>query len=91
MAPETELVTKVRALLNRRHGGEGREHLRLAFEDYDKNESGSLEAEELSLFLADAGVGNKFTRSFWVKGIIARLATDEDGLSWDDLAAALAA
>ena len=91
MAPETELVTKVRALLNNRHGGDGQEQLRAAFEIYDRNRSGSLEADELADFLADAGIGNKMTRGFWVKGILARLAANEDALSWDALRTAVAA
>lgn len=86
MAPETELVTKVRKLLLDRCGRDDVSALRESFFAYDKNKTGHLEPEELSEVLADAGIGNTFTRGMWVKGILGRLAGSKNALSWDDFA-----
>lgn len=92
MAPETELVTKVRNLLLKVHGTDDITALRTSFDAYDRNKSGRLEADELAVVLEDAGIGNKLTRGMWVKGILARLDTDKDNaLSWDDFSSVLAA
>ena len=85
MAPETELITKVRMLLVKQHGSDDVASLKKGFFAYDRNGSGRLEAEELTNVLEDAGIGNKLTRGMWVKGILARLDRDRDNaLSWDD-------
>lgn len=92
MAPETELITKVRNLLLKVHGKDDIAALRTSFDAYDRNKSGRLEPDELAVVLEDAGIGNKLTRGMWVKGILARLDTDKDNaLSWDDFSAVLAA
>lgn len=86
MAPETELVTKVRQLLVKRSGSDDLGALRASFFAYDKNRTGHLEPEELHEVLEDAGIGNKLTRGMWVKGILARLdSAKKNALSWDDL------
>ena len=85
MAPEIELITKVRQLLIKQHGCDDVAALERTFHAYDRNRTGRLEVDELSLVLLDAGVGNKLTRSLWVKGILARLDHDrDDALSWED-------
>ena len=87
MAPETELVTKVRQLLVKRCGNDDSGALRESFFAYDKNRTGHLEPEELQQVLEDAGIGNKLTRGMWVKGILARLDhAKKNALSWDDFA-----
>lgn len=90
MAPETELITKVRQLLVKQHGSDDVASLKKSFYSYDRNRTGRLEVEELTVVLEEAGVGNKFTRGFWVKGILARLDTDrDDAISWDDFSGLL--
>ena len=90
MAPETELVTKVKLLLVKKHGSDDIASLKKGFEAYDVNRSGRLEADELSSVLEDAGIGNKLTRGMWVKGILARLDHDRDNaISWDDFSGLL--
>ncbi len=90
MAPEMELVTKVKMLLQARMGRDDITALREGFEAYDCNQSGCLEPEELQRVLEDADIGNKFTRGMWVKGILARLDRDRDNaLSWDDFSQVL--
>lgn len=87
MAPEIELVTKVRQLLLKRCGSDDVAALRESFFAYDKNQTGHLEPEELQVVLEDAGIGNKLTRGMWVKGILARLDRHKkNALSWEDFA-----
>jgi len=87
MAPETELVTKVRKLLLDRCGSDDVAALRESFFAYDKNKTGRLEPDELYVVLEDAGIGNTFTRGMWVKAILARLDnTKKNALGWDDFA-----
>jgi hypothetical protein len=44
----------------------------------------------LTILLTDAGIGNRFTRSFWESGIMAQLDTDHDGkLSLDEIKTAM--
>jgi Ca2+-binding EF-hand superfamily protein len=90
MAPEIELVTKVRNLLVQKHGNDSVASLQKSFYAYDRNNSGRLEADELAQVLTDAGIGNKFTRGMWVKGILAKLDQDrDDAITWDDFSGLL--
>lgn len=90
MAPEIELITKVRRLLVVKHGNDSVASLRKSFDAYDRNGSGCLEADELASVLEDAGIGNRFTRKMWVKGILSRLDQDgDDAISWDDFSGLL--
>lgn len=90
MAPETELITKVRQLLVNKHGDDSVASLKKSFHAYDRNQTGRLEADELHEVLADAGIGNRLTRGMWVKGIMARLDSDrDDAISWDDFSGLL--
>lgn len=73
-----ELKTKIAALVRESYGGD----YRTAFAHYDPDQDG-IAAEELKQLLEDAEVGNLFTRSSWVSGIIARVDTNQDGrISW---------
>lgn len=73
-----ELKTKVAALVRDSYGGD----YRRAFAHYDPDQDG-IAAEELKQLLEDADVGNLFTRSSWVAGIIARVDDNQDGrISW---------
>jgi Ca2+-binding EF-hand superfamily protein len=87
MATEQEkqfLADKVSALVKARFGGD----YQRAFEHYDANGDGKVGKDELKALLADAGVGNVFTRSAWAGGIIAELDTDGDGrISWSEFEA----
>lgn len=90
MNPETEIISKVKNLITRRHGSDDHGALRATFEAYDQNQTGRLEPDELAKVLEDAGVGNKLTRGMWVKGILSRLARERhDALSWNDFAHAV--
>ena len=90
MAPETELITKVRQLLVRKHGSDDVASLKKGFDSYDLNRTGRLEAEELHAVLEDAGIGNRFTRGMWLKAIMARLDHDrDDAIAWDDFSGLL--
>ena len=90
MSYERELVDKIRRLLRRDHGDDSEPALRAAFRKYDRDGDGRIDAEELSLLLADADVGNRLTRRAWIRGIMDRLDTDGDeGISWDEFVAAV--
>jgi len=72
-----ELIQKVSALVERRFGGD----YEATFNHYasKRTESGSIDSNELSDLLADAEIGNVFTRGMWVSGIMAELDKDKDG------------
>ena len=73
-----ELKTKIAALVRDSYGGDYRK----AFAHYDEDQDG-ISAEELKQLLEDADVGNLFTRSSWVAGIIGRVDANQDGrVSW---------
>ena len=72
-----ELVEKLVALVEERFDGD----YKAAFDNYanKRSQSGSVDADELSDLLKDAGVGNAFTRGFWVDGVMAEVDKDNDG------------
>jgi len=72
-----ELVEKLVALVEERFDGD----YKAAFDRYanKRSQSGSVDAVELSDLLKDAGVGNAFTRGFWVDGVMAEVDKDNDG------------
>ena len=85
-----ELVTKVKALLVKRHGDTTLESMRKLFDHYDTNHDQKISASELEGLLKDADIGNSFTRSAWIKGIIGAL--DENGdklIDWGEFAKAV--
>lgn len=84
MSPEQrELIERVHALVQRNFGGS----VKKCFDHYDCcPNDGQLNRQELANLLSDAGVGNWFTRSRWVEGIISALDDNRDGLvSWQEL------
>ena len=72
-----ELIGKLEALVQERFDGD----YKAAFDNYanKRSQSGSVDADELSDLLKDAGVGNAFTRGFWVDGVMAEVDKDNDG------------
>ena len=72
-----ELIGKLEGLVRERFDGD----FKTAFDHYanKRSQSGSVDADELSELLSDAGVGNAFTRSFWVDGVMAEVDKDNDG------------
>src|SRR4051812_22352027 len=69
-----ELKTKIAALVQGRYGGDYRQ----AFDYYDADHAG-ITAEQLKQLLADADIGNAFTRGSWVSGIMDKLDVNQDG------------
>ena len=73
-----ELKTKIAALVRDSFGGDYKK----AFAYYDPDQDG-IGSDELSQLLEEAGVGNIFTRSSWVAGILDKVDSDQDGrISW---------
>ncbi len=74
-----ELKVKVSRLVSARFGGDYKK----AFDAYDANHDGSINAEELKKLLKDADVGNFATRGAWVSGIMERFDKNKDGkIEW---------
>jgi Ca2+-binding EF-hand superfamily protein len=87
---QEELVEKVKALMQKKYGADDATALRKLFDHYDANKDGKIEKRELETMLADAGIGNSFTRGMWVKGVMGELDTNEDKLiDWSELSKAL--
>lgn len=64
--------------------------LKVTFAKYDQDKSGKLERKEVDQLLADADVGNWFTRNSWVDGVLGALDIDKDGaLSFPELLKAI--
>jgi len=89
MATQTqkrELEKKLHSLIGTRfHGDRG-----AAFNHYDADGDGSVNEDELKRMLADAGIGNGFTRWAWANGIIEELDKTGDGMiSWDEFTSVL--
>ena len=75
-----ELQTKIAAFVRAHYGGD----YKRAFEHYAADRVG-ISADELKQLLADADVGNFFTRGSWVSGVMERLDTNQDGrIAWDE-------
>lgn len=76
---EKELKEKVGGLVSTKFGGDYRK----AFDHYDTNHDGSVDAAEMSKLLEDARVGNAITRGRWVSGILKKLDTNKNGkIEW---------
>lgn len=76
-----ELKQKVSGLCQRKFGGDYQK----AFNHYDGNHDGAIDADELSALLDDAGVGSFITRGAWVKGILDKLDRNADRkISWGE-------
>lgn len=91
MSAQHELVAKIQDLMRKNHGGTDGAARRSLFAAYDTNGDGQICRSELAKLLDDAGVGNALTRNFWVKGVIARLDTDDtETISFAELEEAIA-
>jgi len=77
MSAEVELVAKVQKLMSERFGGSDATARKKLFDAYDADADGQIDRDELGQLLADAGVGNGFTRGVWVRGVVAKLDADE--------------
>ncbi len=88
---QEELVTKVKALMQRKYGATDVNALRQLFDEYDRNHDGRIDKRELEAMLDAAGIGNSLTRGMWVKGVMG--AIDQDGdqtIDWNELSRVLA-
>jgi len=82
-----ELEAKVNALCMKRYGDTSPASMKKLFMAYDKNGDGAINKKELKELLADADVGNSFTRGMWVDGVVKEIDADKDGfLVWEEYA-----
>jgi hypothetical protein len=84
---ERELKTKVGSLVAHKFGGDYQK----AFEHYDHDKNGGIGKSELVQLLADAGVGNGFTRGVWASKIIEKLdgadgSSANGEIAWNEFA-----
>jgi hypothetical protein len=80
---ETELSSKVGALIEAQFGGD----LRKAFAHYGERQSHdpSMDKEELTELLHDADVGNGMSRPEWASAIVTKLDKNGDGkITWKE-------
>ncbi len=88
---QAELVTKVKALMQRKYGATDQAALRQLFDEYDRNHDGKIDRRELESMLGDAGVGNTLTRGMWVKGVMGVIDQNGDEfIEWGELSRVLA-
>jgi hypothetical protein len=88
---QEELVTKVKALMQRKYGATDEGALRKLFDEYDRNRDGKIDKRELETMLAEAGIGSGLTRGMWAKGVIGALDQNADQLiDWSELSRMLA-
>ena len=79
-----EIDEKVTALVRARFGGD----YRAAFAHYDADGNGTIDKDELTALLKDAGIGSGLTRWAWAKGIMGEVDADGDGgISWAEFEA----
>jgi Ca2+-binding EF-hand superfamily protein len=82
---QEELIGKIQALLEKKYGDSSLESMRKLFDAYDSNGDGKIDPGELEQLLADAGVGNRFTRGLWTKGVVDALDENADrAIDWDE-------
>lgn len=80
VAPEVELATKTRAMVEARFDGDFRQ----AFDHYAGGDA-SVDSKELGSFLADSGIGSFATRGFWVSGLLEQFDADKNGaIGWPE-------
>lgn len=72
---EKEFRSKVARLVKKKFGGD----FDKAWAHYDRDKDGAINKKELYPFLKDAGIGNIFSRGFWVGGIMNKLDKNKDG------------
>ena len=87
---ERELVTKIDALLRKRFGNATMGAQRRLFDSFDGDRDGAIDADELEKLLEAADVGNVFTRSAWVRGIMKSMDSSKDRrITWEEYVSAL--
>jgi Ca2+-binding EF-hand superfamily protein len=87
---QAELVEKIRALLTKKYGSDSPESMRKLFDSYDVDGDQKIGANELETLLKDASIGNSFTRTMWVKGILDKLdATGDKKIDWEEFSKAV--
>lgn len=74
-----ELIEKVTRLVSSRYGGTGADAWRRAFDSFDTDEDGRIDADELGALLEQAGIGNAFTRGAWTSGVMTEINTSGTG------------
>jgi Ca2+-binding EF-hand superfamily protein len=75
----------VSAVVGVRFGGS----YRAAFDHYDRNRVGRVDAEGLIALLADAAIGTRLCRLGWAVAVLAETDRDGDGsLGWEEFATA---
>ena len=81
-----ELVNALTKYVETHHNGD----FLVAFQNFDKNKDHHINRLELNLALKKIGVGNMFTRTRWVNGImnIMDIKPQDDFLSFDELVVA---
>jgi hypothetical protein len=81
-----ELKDKVGGLVKNKFGGDYKK----AFDAYDSNKDGAIDAAELGKLLEDAGVGKPWTRPMWVSGIMKEMDKNKDGkIQWSEFESAI--
>jgi hypothetical protein len=74
-----ELKQKVAKLVNERFNGD----YKAAFEHYNADKGSGVSKSEITRLLADAGVGNGFTRKTWASRIVEKLdVTGDQEVQW---------
>ena len=87
---QEELVSKIKALLNKKYGDTSLESMKKLFDDYDTNHDQKINDKELEQLLKDANIGNSFTRGMWIKGIVGALDKNGDKvIDWDEFSSAV--
>lgn len=81
-----ELVNALTKYVETHHNGD----FLVAFKYFDKNKDNHIDRLELNLALKKIGVGNMFTRTRWVNGImnLMDIKPGDDVLSFDELVVA---
>jgi len=82
---EQELINAIKALVKSKFGGD----YRAAFDAYAGPDQ-EIDADELGEVLEQAGIGNAFTRGFWVSGVLDKVDQDGDRkISWPEFQAVI--
>ncbi|MBA3818814.1 MAG: EF-hand domain-containing protein [Deltaproteobacteria bacterium] len=82
---QQQLVTAIGNYLEKNFNDRSRSGMRLLFDRYDADHDGKIDKAELRRLLEDLEIGNAFTRSAWVRGIMEQLDANADkSISWDE-------
>ncbi|MDQ3368502.1 MAG: EF-hand domain-containing protein [Myxococcota bacterium] len=82
---QQQLVAAIGDYLEKNFNDRTRSGMRLLFDRYDADHDGKIDKQELGRLLKDLDIGNTFTRSAWVRGIMEQLDTNADkSISWEE-------